>query len=40
MAEEIDGVADKFTDIVDGNLAEFNTMLGNAGFGKVVLKVE
>ena len=40
MAEEINGVADKFTDIVDGNLAEFNTMLSNAGFGKVVLKVE
>ena len=40
MAEEINGVADKFTDIVDGNLAEFNTMLSNAGFGKVVLKIE
>ena len=40
MAAEIDGVADKFNDIVDGNLAEFNTMLGNAGFGKVVLKVQ
>ena len=40
MAAEIDGVAASFNDIVDGNLAEFNTMLGNAGFGKVVLKVE
>ena len=40
IAEDIDGVAGKFDDIVDGNLAEFNTMLSNAGFGKVVLKVE
>ena len=40
IAGDIDGVADKFSDIVDGNLAEFNTMLSNAGFGKVVLKVE
>ena len=40
LAGEINGVADKFNDIVDGNMAEFNTMLGNAGFGKVVLKVE
>ena len=40
IAADIDGVSDKFDDIVDGNLAEFNTMLGNAGFGKVVLKVE
>ncbi len=40
MAEDIDGVEDKFSDIVDGNLAEFNTMLSNAGFGVVALKVE
>ena len=40
IAADIDGVADKFKEIVDGDMAEFNTMLGNAGFGKVVLKVE
>ena len=40
IASDIDGVVDKFNDIVDGNLAEFNTLLSNAGFGKVVLKVE
>ena len=40
MAGEIDGVAGKFSEIADGNLAEFNTMLSNAGFGKVALKVE
>ncbi len=40
MAAEIDGVVADFSEIVDGNLAEFNTMLGNAGFGKVVLKIE
>ena len=40
MADDIDGVAGKFDDIVDGNLAEFNTMLSNAGFGVVALKVE
>jgi len=40
IAADIDGAVDKFNDIVDGNLAEFNTMLSNAGFGKVVLKVE
>ncbi|MDE2859205.1 MAG: glycosyl hydrolase [Chloroflexota bacterium] len=40
IAGDIDGVAGKFNDIVAGNLAEFNTMLGNAGFGVVVLKVE
>ena len=40
IAADIDGVADKFNDIVDGNLAEFNTMLSNAGFGVVALKVE
>ncbi len=40
MAGEIDEVAAEFDEIVNGNLAEFNTMLGNAGFGKVVLKVE
>ena len=40
IASDIDAVSDKFDDIVDGNLAEFNTMLSNAGFGKVVLKVE
>ncbi len=40
IAGDIDGVADKFNDIVDGNLAEFNTMLSNAGFGVVALKVE
>ena len=33
IAGDIDGVAEKFQDLVDGNLAEFNTMLGNAGFG-------
>ena len=40
IAADIDGVAGKFSEIVDGNMAEFNTMLSNAGFGKVVLKVE
>ncbi len=40
IAADIDGVVDKFNDIVDGDMVEFNTMLGNAGFGKVVLKVE
>ena len=40
MAGEIDEVAAQFDEIANGNLAEFNTMLGNAGFGKVVLKVE
>ncbi len=40
IASDIDGVADKFSDIVDGNLAEFNTILSNAGFGVVALKVE
>ena len=40
IARDIDGVSDKFDAIVDGNLAEFNTMLSNAGFGKVALKVE
>lgn len=40
MAAEIAGVEAQFADIVDGNLAEFNTMLSNAGFGKVVVKVE
>ena len=40
IASDIGGVVDKFNDIVDGNLAEFNTMLSNAGFGKVALKVE
>ncbi len=40
IAGEIDAVGDKFNDIVEGDLAEFNTMLGNAGFGKIVLKVE
>ena len=40
IASDIDGVAEKFADIVDGNLAEFNTMLSNAGFGKIALKVE
>ena len=40
ISADIDGVAVNFDDIVEGNLAEFNTMLGNAGFGKVVLKVE
>ncbi len=40
IVSDIDGVADRFSDIVDGNLAEFNTMLSNAGFGVVALKVE
>ena len=40
IADDIDGVSDKFDAIVAGNLAEFNTMLSNAGFGKVALKVE
>ena len=40
IAGDIDGVFGKFHDIVEGNLAEFNTMLGNAGFGVVVLKAE
>ncbi|MCY3832478.1 MAG: glycosyl hydrolase [Chloroflexi bacterium] len=40
IAGDIDGVCDKFSDIVDGDMAEFNTMLSNAGFGKVVLKVD
>lgn len=38
MVEEIDGVVDRFNDIVDGNLAELNTMLSNAGFGIIVVK--
>ena len=33
IAADIDGAIDKFNDIVDGDLAEFNTMLSNAGFG-------
>ena len=40
IAGDIDGAVEKFNDIVDGNLAEFNTMLSNAGFGVVALKVE
>ena len=40
IADDIDGVAAKFDDIVNGNLAEFNTMLSNAGFGVVALKLE
>ncbi len=40
IADDIDGVVGKFNDLVDGDLAEFNTMLSNAGFGLVVLKVE
>ena len=40
IAADIDGAVDKFNDIVDGDLAEFNTMLSNAGFGVVALKVE
>ena len=27
----------KFNELIDGNLAEFNTMLSNAGFGIVAL---
>jgi photosystem II stability/assembly factor-like uncharacterized protein len=38
MVADIDGVVDKFQDIVDGNLAELNTMLSNAGYGIVVVK--
>ncbi len=38
MVEEIDVVVAEFNDIVDGNLAELNTMLSNAGFGIVVVK--
>ena len=38
LVEEIDVVADKFDEIVDGNLAELNTMLSNAGYGIVVVK--
>ncbi|MCY3979440.1 MAG: glycosyl hydrolase [Chloroflexi bacterium] len=40
IASDIDEVVEKFDELVDGNLAEFNTMLSNAGFGKVALKVE
>ena len=40
IARDIDGVVEKFDELVDGNLAEFNTMLSNAGFGVVALKVE
>ena len=40
IAADIDGAVGRFHDIAEGDLAEFNTMLGNAGFGKVVLKVE
>ncbi len=40
IAADIDGAVDKFNDIVDGDMAEFNTMLSNAGFGVVALKVE
>ena len=39
LVEEIDTEIDKFNDLVNGNLAEFNTMLSNAGFGLVALKV-
>lgn len=39
MAGEIDAVAAQFDEIVNGNLAEFNTMLSNAGYGLVALKV-
>lgn len=39
MVEEIDAEVDRFNDLVNGNLAEFNTMLSNAGFGIVALKV-
>lgn len=37
MVEEIDAEVDKFNDLVNGNLEEFNTMLANAGLGKIVL---
>ena len=37
IAGDIDSVADEFQDLVDGNLAEFNSMLSLAGFGKVTL---
>lgn len=40
IAADIDGAVGRFHDLAEGDLAEFNTMLGNAGFGKVVLKVE
>ncbi|MYH64137.1 MAG: glycosyl hydrolase [Chloroflexi bacterium] len=40
VAGEIDAVAAEFDEIVTGNLAEFNTMLSNAGYGLVALKVE
>ena len=40
IAGDIDGVVEMFDDIVNGNLAEFNTMLSNAGFGVVALKME
>ncbi|MYE25613.1 MAG: hypothetical protein F4X87_00030 [Chloroflexi bacterium] len=40
IAGDIDEVVEKFDELVDGNLAEFNTMLSNAGFGVVALKVE
>jgi photosystem II stability/assembly factor-like uncharacterized protein len=39
MVDEINAEVERFNDLVNGNLAEFNTMLSNAGFGKVVLKV-
>lgn len=39
LVEEIDAEVENFNDLVNGNLAEFNTMLSNAGFGKIVLKV-
>ena len=40
IAADIDSAVGNFNDIVEGDMAEFNTMLSNAGFGKVVLKVE
>ena len=39
MVEEIDAEIDNFNELVNGNIAEFNTMLSNAGFGKIVLKI-
>ena len=40
VAADIDGVVEKFEELVDEDMAEFNTMLSNAGFGVVALKVE
>ncbi len=39
IAGDIDSVEGQFRDLVEGDLAEFNTMLSNAGFGVVAMKL-